>query len=64
MLSLYFCAYSIMLIDKIYVCNDMSLIIDAARLTLLDPCPSEEACCGHNFEATDLPHSSFEAFCP
>ena len=21
-------------------------------------------CCGHNFEATDHPHSSFEALCP
>ena len=35
-----------MLVNKIHVCNDMSLIIDAARLTLLDPCPSEEAMVG------------------
>ena len=36
--SLYFCAYKIN--------YDVSLIIDAARLTLLDPCPSEEAMVG------------------
>ena len=38
-----------MLINKMCVCNDMSLIIDAVRLTLLDPCPSEEAMVPYGF---------------